>query len=162
MLVDSEFCPDDDAAEAVVNALWAKLHAGSGRDAADRSAPNLLNITILQNDGPDRLGMRCNALPEHQMALITSGRRRSCWARRSRWRRRRRWLTAGIPAMDNPYCSCKLRSRWRAAAQETDEMLKGMALGPDMTKINSEIEVPAPPTAWTVLQKSGPNHLGLW
>ena len=29
--------------------------------------------TILQNDDPCHLGLRCNALPEHQMALITSG-----------------------------------------------------------------------------------------
>ena len=29
--------------------------------------------TILQNDDPNHLGMRCNAFPEHQMALITSG-----------------------------------------------------------------------------------------
>ena len=28
--------------------------------------------TILQNDDPDHLGARCNALPEHQMALVTS------------------------------------------------------------------------------------------
>ena len=28
--------------------------------------------TTLQNDDPDHLGLRCNALPEHQMALITS------------------------------------------------------------------------------------------
>ena len=28
--------------------------------------------TVLQNDDADHLGMRCNALPEHQMALITS------------------------------------------------------------------------------------------
>ena len=29
--------------------------------------------TNLQNDDPNHLGLRCNALPEHQMALITSG-----------------------------------------------------------------------------------------
>ena len=29
--------------------------------------------TVLQNDGPNHLGLRCNALPAHQMALITSG-----------------------------------------------------------------------------------------
>ena len=31
------------------------------------------NRTVLQHDGPNHLGLRCNALPEHQMALITSG-----------------------------------------------------------------------------------------
>ena len=34
---------------------------------------HLTTWTILQKDDPDHLGMRCNALPEHQMALITSG-----------------------------------------------------------------------------------------
>ena len=29
--------------------------------------------TILQNDDSNHLGLRCNAFPEHQMALITSG-----------------------------------------------------------------------------------------
>ena len=29
--------------------------------------------TVLQHDDPNHLGLRCNALPEHQMALITSG-----------------------------------------------------------------------------------------
>ena len=29
--------------------------------------------TIFQQDGPNHLGLRCNALHEHQMALITSG-----------------------------------------------------------------------------------------
>ena len=29
--------------------------------------------TILQNDDPDHLGLRCNAFPAHQMARITSG-----------------------------------------------------------------------------------------
>ena len=29
--------------------------------------------TILQNDDPNHLGLRCNAFLEHQMALITSG-----------------------------------------------------------------------------------------
>ena len=29
--------------------------------------------TILQKDGPCHLGLRCNELPAHQMALITSG-----------------------------------------------------------------------------------------
>ena len=28
--------------------------------------------TVRQNDGPNHLGMRCNAFPEHQVALITS------------------------------------------------------------------------------------------
>ena len=28
--------------------------------------------TVLQNDDPSQLGMRCNAFPEHQMARITS------------------------------------------------------------------------------------------
>ena len=43
--------------------------------------------TVLQNDGPNHLGLRCNALPAHQMARITSGcvpfRRPSCTRRRS-------------------------------------------------------------------------------
>ena len=30
-------------------------------------------MTILQQDGPNHLGLWYNALPEHQMALITSG-----------------------------------------------------------------------------------------
>ena len=30
--------------------------------------------TILQHDGPNHLGVRCDALPPLQMALITSGR----------------------------------------------------------------------------------------
>ena len=41
--------------------------------------------TILQNNDPNHLGLRCNALPEHQMALIylgmcvlTDGERKSC------------------------------------------------------------------------------------
>ena len=29
--------------------------------------------TALQQDGPNHLGLRCNELPEHQMALIASG-----------------------------------------------------------------------------------------
>ena len=29
--------------------------------------------TVLQHDGPDHLGLRCNAFPDHQMALIASG-----------------------------------------------------------------------------------------
>ena len=29
--------------------------------------------TILQQHGPNHLGLRCNALPEHQIAVITSG-----------------------------------------------------------------------------------------
>ena len=29
--------------------------------------------TIIQNDDPNHLGMRCNGFHEHQMALITSG-----------------------------------------------------------------------------------------
>ena len=33
---------------------------------------DLTTWTILQNDDPNHLGMRCNALPGHQMALITS------------------------------------------------------------------------------------------
>ena len=35
---------------------------------------DLTTWTVLQNDGPDHLGLRCNALPWHQMALkFTSG-----------------------------------------------------------------------------------------
>ena len=29
--------------------------------------------TILRTDGPNHLGLRCNAFPGHQMALVTSG-----------------------------------------------------------------------------------------
>ena len=29
--------------------------------------------TVFQNDDPNHLGLRCNAFPEHQMALIPSG-----------------------------------------------------------------------------------------
>ena len=29
--------------------------------------------TVLQQDGPDHLGLWLNAIPEHQMAVITSG-----------------------------------------------------------------------------------------
>ena len=29
--------------------------------------------TVLQQDGPNHLGLWCDALPEHQTALITSG-----------------------------------------------------------------------------------------
>ena len=38
-----------------------------------------------QKDGPDHLGLRCNARPEHRMALITSGLRalQSCTGRRT-------------------------------------------------------------------------------
>ena len=33
---------------------------------------DLTTCTALQHDGPNHLGLRCNALPGHQMALITS------------------------------------------------------------------------------------------
>ena len=33
---------------------------------------DLATWSILQNDGPNHLGLRCNASPEHRMALITS------------------------------------------------------------------------------------------
>ena len=35
--------------------------------------PDPTTWTILRHDGPDPLGLWCNALPEHQMALIASG-----------------------------------------------------------------------------------------
>ena len=31
------------------------------------------HVDYLLNDGPNQLGLRCNAFPEHQMALTTSG-----------------------------------------------------------------------------------------
>ena len=39
--------------------------------------------TTLQNMTPNHLGLRCNALPEHQMALITSGCAPFSWPRAS-------------------------------------------------------------------------------
>ena len=45
--------------------LRAQPKAGEVRD--------LTTWTILQNDDPNHLGMRCNALPGHKMAPITSG-----------------------------------------------------------------------------------------
>ena len=38
---------------------------------ADGGLPH--NMDYPQKDDPNQLGMRCNALPAHQMALITSG-----------------------------------------------------------------------------------------
>ena len=46
------------------SARWPLLRTGAGW---------LTTWTILQNDGPNHLRMRRNALPGHQMALITSG-----------------------------------------------------------------------------------------
>ena len=52
-----------------------------GEDVAVR---DLTTWTVLQNDNPNHLGLRCNALPEHQMALITSDCAPSASARPSR------------------------------------------------------------------------------
>ena len=43
----------------------------------------LATWTILQNDDPNHIGLRCNAIHEHQMALITSVR----WAMSGMWER---------------------------------------------------------------------------
>ena len=56
--------------------------------------------TTLQKHGPSHLGLRCNALPEHQMALITSDGAPSRRRRRPRRRLtgrggRRSWQTRG-------------------------------------------------------------------
>ena len=60
------------------------------------SAFRVTTWTILQKDGPNHLGLRCNAFHEHQMALITSdcvpfmavrrrsGRSAKCWPSRTR------------------------------------------------------------------------------
>ena len=51
-------------------ALLARLLLRA-RQAA-RPLPFSHQWTVLRHDGPDHLGLRCNALPWHQMALITS------------------------------------------------------------------------------------------
>ena len=60
------------------------------------------------------------------------------------------WLTAVIPT-DDPYCSCKL-------TRAVGRTLKDCWLSP--TEISSLPEVRSPTTR-TILQKDGPNHLGL-
>ena len=67
--------------------------------------------TVLQQDGPNHLGLWYNVLPEHHMALITSflcALQAACWPGSGpRARPMGASLTAAIH-MDNPYCSCKL------------------------------------------------------
>ena len=43
--------------------------ANTGRTVPGPSQP----WTTRRDDGPDHLGLRCSAFPQHQMALITSG-----------------------------------------------------------------------------------------
>ena len=97
--------------------------------------------TMFQQDGPDHLGLRCNELPEHQMALITSGcvpsrpRRRQVHLGRGRGGRPRQDEGEGRPALlrqgelprptaavplEVPYCGCKL-TRSTAASSRTPE-----------------------------------------
>ena len=64
------------------------------RVAAEARVRDLSTWTILQNDGPSHLGLRCNALPAHQIALITSG---GCVPSRRRGARR---STRGDPQPD--------------------------------------------------------------
>ena len=57
-----------------VPALVKFLRAGGAAAAESRSrCGDLTTWTVLQNDDPNHLGLRCNAFPGRQMALITSG-----------------------------------------------------------------------------------------
>ena len=58
--------------------------------------------TIVQQNGPDHLGLWCNALPEHQMALITSG----CVPFRSPTARGRRRATKEMACKGRPDRGC--------------------------------------------------------
>ena len=46
--------------------------AGSGL-SEEEEVRDLATWTVLQNDDPNHLGLRCNAFPGHHMALITPG-----------------------------------------------------------------------------------------
>ena len=52
---------------------YLELIFGGGETLAPGSSVRDPTPTVLPNDDPNHLGLRCNALPEHQMALITSG-----------------------------------------------------------------------------------------
>ena len=50
--------------------IYLRENLGCGRPAQSYARTT---CTILRHDGPNHLGLRGNALPEHQMALLTSG-----------------------------------------------------------------------------------------
>ena len=47
------------------------FHNADKNETSVRGRPT--TWTVLQQDGPNHLGLRYNAMPDHQMALITSG-----------------------------------------------------------------------------------------
>ena len=58
----------------------AHLARGGGREGQGqgwvspaKEVRDLTAWTVHQDDGPNHLGLRCNALPGHQTALLTSG-----------------------------------------------------------------------------------------
>ena len=69
--------------------------------------------TVIRHDGPNHLGLRCNALPEHQMALITSGCTPSRPSPRRRagggWRRTAWSWPSASPRLQGP---SRRPSRW--------------------------------------------------
>ena len=112
--------------------------------------------TILQNDGPNHLGLWCNVLPAHPMALITSGcapfqgrTSRSARAGRAASPFRMRGTGPTPPSWVSPR-ACPAQPR---AAQ--------LLVGPGSLVFEFSA-LPCIPTPWTILQNDGPNHLGLW
>ena len=80
----------------------ASNRAGSWGFDTETQVRAPITWTILQNDGPDHLGLRCGALTEHQMALITS----DCAPSRNR---SSKW-TSSVASAPRPGCSCRRSS----------------------------------------------------
>ena len=96
--------------------------------------------TIIQTHGPNHLVLRCNALPEHRMALITSG---LCA------------LQATILTAAGALVSVSVAGAAPRAVTVTELLLlPGDVLAVGLTGA-------VPPTAWTITRHDGPNHLGL-
>ena len=93
--------------------------------------------TILRHDGPNHLGDCCAMwLPEHQMALITTG----CCV----WQGQNKFSVD--PLHGDTFVAGSLTIEGASQFANSVELGRSSAV--------------RDPTTWTVLQKDGPNHLG--
>ena len=89
------WCPcGQDISTADFGRLWRlapqRRPKAQGQDTTEISTSRCRTTrTVLQNDGPDDLELRCNALPAHYMALLTSGCDATTGRRSTRSRSRR-------------------------------------------------------------------------
>ena len=143
---------------------WVALCAADGTAAAPGRMPvrGPTTLPILQNDGPCHLGLRCNALHAHQMALITSGFVRPSDVRRDgrgRLQAGLRHPLAAPPAAGlRPTVPPRLRRPGRCPGEPRRVLRQDGGLR--LRRHRRECLIVQRQT-WTVIQHDGPNHLGL-